>query len=76
MISDRDPTPEQRRKLFRNQRLTAISYLISGVVWLGIGAFELWSGRRTWFTYFGLVFGPLALFLSWAIWKRRAEVRY
>lgn len=70
MITGKDPTPEERRKIFRSQRFSAIINLFCGVTWLGLGVFELSRGRYAWPTYCGLVFAPVSLCLSWVVWTR------
>ena len=70
MITEPDPTPEQRRKTYRSYRLGAVSNLVYGVVFWGLTAYELAVGRRDWFVYWTLAFGAVWLVMSWVMWTR------
>lgn len=70
MITAPDPTPEQRRKMFRTYRFSAISNLVYGIVFWGLTAYQLAVGRRTWFVYWTLGFGAIWFVLSWVTWMR------
>lgn len=56
--------------MFRSYRFSAISNLVYGIIFSGLAAYELAVGRRSWFVYWMLAFGPIWLIMSWVMWTR------
>ena len=73
MITGREPTPEERRKMFRSQRFLAIGYLILGAAALVYGAFLLARPERAFGGRVEIGFGILALAASLLIWRRSSK---
>jgi hypothetical protein len=72
MITGRDLTPEERRKLYRTYRFSAISNVVAGLLWLGLGAFEVWRGRRDAYAYLAFALG-IAFLVMAAVARSRSR---
>lgn len=70
MITGSDPTPEERLKIYRSQRLSCAVNAILGVLFLGLGAVELVKKVDAFYPYVNLAFGVFWLCMAWVIWSR------